>query len=101
MHEIHNSASYDALFACLQEHRRAAQRAIKDKLRGQRISLQDKHGLKWQRLWYSKRERAYAQVFLQTRDEQGSAPMHVHAVQHQLYGPNAQKIEIEIVRLSA
>ena len=78
------------MFNHLHEHRQLAQKSLKDILKSQRKQLQARHRSKWQRLWYSKRKRAYAQVFSQQQDQRGSAPTGIAAVHHPLYGPSAQ-----------
>ena len=82
--------TYDALHACLQAHRATAQKAMKEIMTRHRNHLQHKQRCKWQKLWYSKRKRAYASVFSQMRDERGSAPTKIAAVQHPIYGTSAQ-----------
>ena len=77
--DIQYQPSYDALFRCLQGHRQNEQKAIKIILKDHEKEVHNRHRQKWQKLWYSKRKRAYAQVLSQVQDERGSAPTQVAA----------------------
>ena len=50
MQDVLTQQSFNALFACLHEHRQLAQRSFKDVLKGQHNKLQVNHRAKWQKL---------------------------------------------------
>lgn len=80
--------SYSAYMDMQYQTRKDAQLHIRQILAQHRRNGQQAKHRRWQRMWFSRRKRAYSQVF-QQHDERGAAPSELPAVLHPLHGVSA------------